>query len=1043
MKKTLLLSAAALLTGFSATATLKDSYIELEAKSIVSGMSTNGNLVVGYSDDWETAPEAMKSFVYDNTTNEIKWMTEDVTNAENPDYDKTGHFNDVANNGMICGYMKDKDNLIAFDTGGYAPGLKNAPARAEGEDNIVYQPLNVAAVWKDGVPVKLGYGPYELKDFEYASYGSRAIAISDDGNTVIGYIQRDYTEYVKWTYNEATGVYDYAFIPKPEGASLSNAAYISGDGSIMAGYVVVPDPENPYNNPHYAYFWNAEGTPTPIDTGIENATDTEVAAMSPNGKYMLLSTRDANWNSNLLVYEVATGKITKLTFDGYTGPMGHAISDYGDIMLGISEDQGDTYVVPKLYYYSIKTGTLINFDDYLKNLELDIDNLPTFHAEWSYSQPVGISSDFSRVCGRNCNNGGDWILTMSNNEVIMLNTPQALNLYYSAIDKLTFTWKALDVVPEGATVTEYVATVGDEEVTLTPDKAVDGVFTATVDAVVGKTYTASVYVKATLGDKALESPISAQLTTSVSAKTDWKLFDNMDDVSADAQGNLHGVNDWWTSALPTGSTAEVIKWNLESSNYENNTPYYSTTCIATQPWSSTLTSRFLNATEADNFYLSFYMGYQLVNSSTREDLDTDYLDVEYSTDGANWKVLKSYRASDLVPYAWNFYKFDLTPELAGKVYRLRFNAHGEGKGNVKWNIDVLNINDELKAPAPTGLKAVVNEENGGVDLQWHNSIGAYEVSYVLNSNILTDYCTGSEGTPMISAVEFDKSMTDSYAGNYISSVSCFLYDNPAIATTTPTKAEAIVYADGEEVARTAYTGKFDNPYASTIALEKPVLIEAGKTYKVGIRIFDYDSAQTPVYYQCTEDYIAGKTDLYSEDEGKTWHNLSDFYTGEDAKLGQCIWPIRANITATADKATNVVLDQEILSYNLFCNDEQLNDTPIYAAYPHFTDKAGALGAKYAVQAFYRDGRISPICEATTAVSSVAEIAADDVNLNVEPGLISVNGAFDSIEVFAIDGTRVARTNSAVLSTADMADGIYVVRVKTANRVIARKIAIRK
>jgi len=1038
MKKTLLLSAAALLTGFSAMAVLKDSYVELEYNAYVSGMSTDGNLVAGYSNDWNY--QYLKSFVYNNTTGEMKWITDYDSNAENPDLDKTGQFRDVSNNGIICGTMLDKDNKLTIDAGGFAPGLKNAPARAEGE--VYYVPLNVAAVWKDGVPTKLGYGPCTLEDFASSGDGSYATFISDDGKTVLGYIQQSWvkTKTVKWVYNEATGQYDYTVIPLPEGTSFMEGYNMSADGSIVVGYAVVPDPADEYNNTWTPYIWDAEGNATKIDVGIENMTQGKVDAISPNGKYLLISAYSQT-EVVLGVYDLTTNELTKapVTSD-FISPCGYTISNNADVTCSFSSS---TDYKNSLYYFSPKTGTFIKFDDYLKNLELDIADLPSFQGDWSFSQPYATSADFSRLCGRNCNDAGDWILSMSKNEAIMLNTPQSLDLYFSAMDKLTFTWKGLDVVPEGVTITEYVATIGDEEVALTPDKAVDGVFTATVDAEVGQTYTASVYAKATLGDKALESPLSAQLSAFVSAETAWKLFDNMDNVSADTQGNLHGVNDWWTSSLPKGSSAEIIKWNLESSNYENNTPYYSTTCIATQPWSSTITSRFLDATEADNFYLSFYMGYQLVNTSTRQDLDTDYLDVEYSTNGKDWKVLKSYRASDLVPYAWNFYKFDLTPELAGKVYRLRFNAHGEGKGNLKWNIDVLNINDELKAPAPTGLTAVVDEENGGVDLQWHNTIGAYELSYVINSNILTDYCTGSEGTPMISAVEFDPSLTDSYAGNYISSVSCFLYDNPNIPTNTPTKAEAIVYANGVEVARTAYTGTFDTPYASTIALEKPVLIEAGKTYKVGIRIFDYDAAQTPVYYQSTEDYIAGKTDLYSEDEGKTWERLSDFYTGEQAQLGQCIWPIRANITASADKVTNVKLDQEILAYNLFCNDEQLNDTPIYATYPHFTDKDGVLGAKYAVQAFYRDGRISPLCEATTAVSSVADIAADDVNLTVEPGLISVNGAFDSIEVFAIDGTRVARTNNAVLSTANLADGIYVVRVKTASRVIARKIAIRK
>lgn len=1012
MRKSLLLSAAALMT-VAASAATKDSFTQFPGVRM-SGLSPDGTYVVGYNNGWDDG-DSFKSFIYNTLTGTTDWKTEYNT----VDLDKSGQFMAVNNAGVIAGAIRDKDMQIESSGSIFAPGMKKV------DGDVTYTPITSAALWKaDGTLVKLGVGPYQVTDFTDGSDGSYAVGVSADAQRAVGYIQIAWVPSYpcQWTLNSTTGEYEYSLLSLPDGCNGGYAGGVSPDGAVAFG-TVVNDGEK------FPCIWNAQGKGQIIQLADYTLDDAGADAISANGRYLLVHGTSYSRPCVAAVYDISTGAMTQIELPAdVTSPLGYAISDNGDVLLSL---QSTNTWVTTLYYYSMNGGTPVEFAHWLKALKPELEGIDALNN----GTPVGCSSDFSVIAGNSGNYGANpWVLTLTPGEAIVLGTPQTKDLFFSAPDKLTFKWYALSNVPEGATIKEYQATIGDKTVTVTPDKAVDGVFTATIDAEAGS-YTARVKAIATTANGEIESLSSEDRSVALSENTDPLLFDNWDDATMDAQGNVYASNDWWNASLPVGSKGEVIQWSIESYNFENNTPYYTTTSIATQPWSSVLTSRFIGDAKADKLYLSYLLSYQLVNSADQL-LDTDYLDVEYSTDGEHWKTLSSHRASDIKSGDWKFYITDVTNELKGKVYQIRFNAHGEGDATLKWNLDIVNLTDKMAADAPTGLQAT--EKNGKVELQWHNTIGAYEVSYLENSNILTDYCTGSEGTPLITAVDLTPAMTDKYAGKYITSLSCFIFDNPAIITTQPTKAEAIVYADGQEVSRAAYDKAFDSPYASTIALTTPVKIEEGKTYRIAVRVYDYDPAQTPVYYQTTDNFIAGVTDLYSEDEGKTWNKLSDVYSENN---GKCIWPLRANITDT-DAAAATALDNEILAYNVLINGTVANANAIYAAYPKFTVSSPAAGAKYAVQAFYRDGRISPISAEVAAVG-LNNVVTDRPFIDVTGDYIIASGNVSGIEVFNLQGVKVAASSAASLSTADLARGIYVVRVQADGKYYTCKIAVSK
>lgn len=1035
IRKFLLCTGMALGSICAATAQgLGNSYSEISSGTVV-GMSSDGNYVVGYATGWGDEAQ-LKSYIYNVADKTMEWKTE----YDAADYDKSGQFAAVTSGGIIAGSMKNKDMQLESSSGGYfAPGRKGTAA--DGDDDVVYTPIMTAAVWKDGKVFKLGTGTHELTEFTDGTDGSYASGISDDGMFVVGYIQKSWMAMnpCAWALNEDQTAYEYIELSLPDEAGRGSVKGISADGSVAFGEVSL-------NGNKCPVIWRGLGNPELLTFGAGTYdAGSEADAASPNGQYILLHGNSYTSTPTLTIYDCQAGTYTDIPLPSPNNTYeckGLAIDNNGNAFVSIADYTDYTAYT---YYFSMANNALADIDSWLATVAPEELGQPSLKS----ATVAAMSADGLVMCGNTVSSygsvGNGWVLTLEGNETVMINAPQITDLFFNSIDQITVKWKALTDVPEGVTITGYRVCVDGE---MQPDVAAaeaesDGTMRLSVGVNAG-THEAYVMAVGTSNGKEVVSTASSTLSTSVSSETSLFLFDNFDDATFDQNGNPIAANDNWTALKAYGNESEIINWSLESSNFENNTPYMTTVSISGQPWSSTLTSRFLDATEAKDFFLSFYATCILVNSSN-QNLSTDYLDVEYSTDGENWNTISSFNAAELKTYAWNFYTVEMPAELEGKTFRLRFNAHGNGMATLKWNVDCVGINDKLTGETPTGLK-VSEGENGKAELTWHNSIGTYEVSYLGNSNILTDYCTGSEGTPLIVAIDPTPEMMVPYAGSYIHSVSAFLYDNPSIVTDKPTKAEAIVYADGEVASRGTFTGTFDTPYSSTIQLETPVKIESGKQYRIAVRIFDYDASQTPVYYQSTDDFIAGKTDLYSEDEGQTWNKLSDVYTSDDElPLGKCIWPIRANISSEVVTDEVKTLDSELLAYNVYRNGEKLNEGAVYAHAQRFTDETATDGAAYSIQAFYKDGRISPLSEPVTftetAIGSVAATEGTPAAYSVTGNAIEFTAAPDKAELFNLNGRRVASTRGNSLSTAGLPTGTYLLQVTNGRLTEVHKVIV--
>ncbi len=77
-------------------------------------------------------------------------------------------------------------------------------------------------------------------------------------------------------------------------------------------------------------------------------------------------------------------------------------------------------------------------------------------------------------------------------------------------------------------------------------------------------------------------------------------------------------------------------------------------------------------------------------------------------------------------------------------------------------------------------------------------------------------------------------------------------------------------------------------------------------------------------------YVKGMSDLFSEDDGKTWGNLSDFYAeipGMELE-GYASWFITGNITDT-DRAETVEQNVNQYAYEIYRNGEKLTNSFIH------------------------------------------------------------------------------------------------------------------
>ena len=1004
--------ACLVLTLFSATAAAQDNAAQYAkiASGVTTFMSPSGNYVVGNASNSGT--DMFSSFVYQPDTKTLTWST----SYTEDDLDKSGRFLAVNDNGDIAGAIKDKDLV------------KEYPATDWNDAYTVT--FTSAAVWRNGTLFRLGLGTRTIDELSDEFDGSYARAISSDGKTVAGYIYKGYVESVPcgWTWNATTNSYDYFEYSMPTASALGTITALSADGRVAVGRVS-------YGGCSRPVVWTSPDSPKEITLGVatENIWSAAADAVSSDGTYVLVHINSGK-SPRLAVHNTQDGQTIEVPLSGVYDIQGLCIDNAGNFFCKITDNKS---YAETTYYYSASTATLVTMEYFMQTYAGTVGET----AVGNTSTPVAMSADGSAVAGHTLQSGYGtaWWLQADKSGIVAPGA-DGVKFFATRLSTAAVTFKPAASTPAGLTLLRYDVFCDNAKVqtVAASDAAATSVVRCDVATTEGKH---SAYVVAAYdsdGKEVLSAPSQA-VSLSVPDSYALPMTDNFESQGLD--------ENCWSKELVKGNTGEILAWNVSGGDFENNTYFANVTTISSDPYEATLTSHFFDATASASPYVVFYVNMTYVNA-VQTNLGTDFLDIEATTDGENWTAVGSVAAADAEPYKWNFYQLGLT-QYAGRPFALRFKAHGEGKAQLRWAIDYVTAADTMTETAPEGLTAKI--EGGTVRLDWKNSAGLYEASYLANSNVIPDYNVGNAGADMLSAVDFTPDSLAAYAGKYISTVATFIYDDPSLYSETNTKAEAIIYADGIEVARKAFaTGVALQPYTSVTALDTPVKIEEGKTYRVAVRIHDYDSKQSPLYYQADSNCaIAGVTDLYSEDGGNTWSTISEFNKDDETGRAYCVWPIRIGISDVAEAVKNPTFDRTLLAYNVHRNGTCINTMSVYEARHSFVDTHPFSDCDnvYSVQAFYTNGDVSVVSKHCTVgkVTAIGKGIADnavDVNFSTAADRLLINGDFDNAKLTDAAGHTVASTRASAIDTASLPHGVYVLTVTKSGRRNTYKIAVR-
>lgn len=1013
MRKALLIFTAALSLYAQDTWAEKD-FKTFQEYTYGKAVSPSGQYIVGCDPRYNVDNSYSVSYLYDMNTGEMSWLTEFDEN----DFSKGGDFSAVTDNGVICGSTKDPDLLITYtDMFG-----------------TVTRPANSAAVWKDGEKTLLYYGDFDTSKFLNLGDGSQATGISADGKTVIGFVAYENFASVKsckWTQTE-TGEWTHEWLPLPENITNAKASYISTDGRTIIGMA------NDTSFASYVVIWKDGECQLVGSSEIDGNPMSALILLnaSANGKYVLVSNR----SSNIYMYDTESGTSRMIpNFDSNAGVESAAVDNNGNIVAAFNYGSvffgGEAYTRP--FWYSNEDNRIFDLTYYMDLFAEGVE--PDFafsYEEKTQALPSAISADGSVFMGNVDvylfleQKPRNWFLRSERYDVSIPQTPEGLKAFSDKVGQVNLSWEKDQTVYDDLTLVSYTIyrdgektgeVMADQPAAFTQENVPSGHPKYQIEAVFQ-----------TKDGATIVSPKSNTLKVSLPENYDMPLYE-------DFSSNTFDTN-YWETEIDYGTDAS---WPILQ-DYGLIGSSITSMVLSGEPYSGSFVSRPLDATGKSNVYFSFLGQFGLVDYTAEQPLDQDSVSVEVSTDfGQTWTVAKTWTIGELlVASSWNIFTTDLSDEVAGKVFKLRMRKHGLCKAPYTSMVDNVKIYSETDGMAPTGLVGEFDEENNVVSLMWHNRSGAYNLNHIYSPSLFSKYAIGNEGKELIAANMFDAADLKQFKGKYLTGVTTtfnYYYDPTA---GKELKASVVVFKDGKMI-REQEIEDMQYGVSFTTVLNEPVEIDDTEDLRIGIKITDYDAAQLPLCYIISESFIAGKSDLYSEDNGETWMKVSEFYEQQgNPTSGYCSWEITGCITDGTE--LNPADETNLLAYNIYRNGEQLNSSIIDRLQARFTDNQPLDEACYKVEAHYIDGAISDFSEEICISKiGVEEEIADGISIRYTPGesYITIENSFDNAMLINLNGTVVSRSQGNIIPLAGVANGIYLLRVEAGGEVFVRKMIV--
>lgn len=985
-----------------------EEYYREMSGGIATGVSHSGRYMTGSNQDkkfWMGPQDVwgMDSYLWDTQTNEKVFST----SCGYDNMEEGGCFLGVNDNGIVVGYYKDPAYKIT--------------AVAGGEQG--FEPVDCAAYWENGVKHSLGIGNLELPSCTKFSDGTQAIAISDDGNTIVGTVTTaSHSVACRWIKQE-DGSWKFEELPVPaeEGVVVTSAVPtgISADGSVISGYVALEA-----NGTAAVYWMNGNLFPIPLmvsdakdpnKTGLYN----QAVSVSANGEYI-----GVYFDSNMpAVYSVAEGKYTLLEFSNdikvsnvkYLG-----VNDNGDAVCNLNIQLISSTKEDNLIYLN-DMGKTLTFDYFSKVLAPSVT--------LNKVKLMSITNDGKVFSG--AKNGICWSMGITDEEVEFPASPKQLQCKMTGLRKVELTWEAVDNLTKTWNVKEYKIYQNGKAFATVPyaPYAKDYLYTVN-DSETGKlTYYMTIVYENEAG-VTIESPHSDLSFLMVCPEFNFP-------------ESLYGADIWnshyWskTYQIPYDELNHCSWGEWQKLYGFLGGPVGTCTVTSMEPYSLAVESHPMDATDVhENIYVSFPRRYiRQENSIT--DFSKEYLSLEVSTDmGKTWQEARTW-CGDELNWKWDFDYADITDLAAGKIFQLRLRRHGEGKAQFTTLVDYLTINTVV------GKKAVgitsFDKDDENIELIWKNNAGAYDLNYMGNAfgNALV-LAAANEGKPFIGANLFGEDKLKPFDGKYISGITTAInwYDS-ATADNPQIDAKILIWEDDKLVREQEITDKRTNQ-DYIIPLDEPYLIDASKKVKIGISIDNYPETEIPLLYVNSMTYVNGKSDLYSEDGGKTWSTLEEAWMNTevpDDGIGS--WRISANITDTPGLSEGADVDRTLTGFNVYRNGQKINDELVWYLEGRYITPKVEGESEYQLLPIYKESGVGPMSDSYKfSYSGIVGVADDnkDITMRQHGSTIELSGDYTRAAIYTVAGCMVGYVSGSEFSIANLCNGIYLLRVERGNTV---------
>lgn len=1000
---------------------------------VVESISPNGQYAVG------TNPLTGASFLWNITDDTRQWLTAKINDAEAKN---KGSFKDISDNKIITGQYHD-ENYTIIDLG-------------------KQKMLKVAAVWdENGNVTSFGLGDdITLSDCKTDAHGSNAKAISGNGTVVVG----DYRGAGKfgpccWR-KQQDGTWKYEALPLPvyQGADEdgnvvnieikdASAEDVSADGSIIAGWFQMEGTSYP------CYWTEIDGKMTCVrmkydmgdwETFMEKKQNM-ATSISPNGKYMGFYFDGKHVPA---VYDMEKSTYVKMEVpaDGAKNADHIVVDDNGNLFYTWNYGSVFDGVYNRPMWFSAEHGASadINYliSVYAPNAKPSEDVFSFAYEKKQQLMVASVSADGTVIGGALYHSGmprsmESYVICLNNGQIDIPAVPETpygdligdrkvkLNWTENGGGSEKFSLVSFNVYADG----KHIATIPADEGKTDYEYVVENENAGYIRYSISCIYSSE-------SIESLESPRSQVCVICVPENFNFPLFEDFEAEN-------------WTDNYWVRHNNDGAVWGMRQHMGFGTSMTGSAVIMhdvpADKPHCTTVETRPIDATDVTGDIIFSFASYaRLPKENQNGNMTLDSVSIEVAeafTD--DWHTAYSISLEDMA-FSYKFFDADITEFAAGKVFRARIKVHGQKSLQPTILFDKIAVDVE-KCDAPKGV--IANHVEGfGHIVAWKNSNNAYEVNYLTNiyGNVFSR-TVGSEGEELIGANLFTPEYLEPYDGKYLTSIRTRINEYETEENTKDTKVAVMVWADNELILEEDVDDFTTFNRDTIIVLKKAVKIDASKSMKVGLKVYDYDAHQLPLVYLCSSQWKQGYSDIYSEDGGKTWNTLTDAYASEeDPTFGWGSWFISAQITDEATIDLDTEVNDSLVAYALYNNGEQINKELVCSWENRYIDSAPGVNNEYSVRAFYNEGGVSPLSEAFTYVTTDVPAVKDDnaafcVYPNPTADVLNISGEFDYAVIYTIDGMRVMETTKPVTNVSNLSDGTYILEIISEDNVETHKL----